>query len=244
LRLLPGPHAVRRPGEGAAIRLGREHLGQQRLLEIVAVGDVGALPELRDELGQAPRTDGKFALLHDLTNCLRIGDVTVFERDGTPSVIEVKTDPSRRSPAQNRRITAAIEAVQNGGPLPGLDRRARLYDLDLPYQNHLNVLRDGANRAAIDGIFTAKLPGDRALLVTDIYGFTARGWTDEWADAAERKFTARLRSAGIGDDRRLHLSQTCLASSATTPSSTSRQNWHSATGCRSLKKRQHALAVI
>jgi hypothetical protein len=170
-----------------------------------------------DRVEQA-RADGKFALLHDLTNCLRIGDVTVFGGDGTPSVIEVKTDPSRRRPAQNRRIKAAIEAVQNGGPLPGLDRRARLYDLDLPYKNHLNVLRDRASRAATDGIFTAKVPGDRALLVTDIYGFTACGWTeDEWPNAVERKFRARLRSAGIGDDRRWHVSQASLDSVSRDP---------------------------
>jgi hypothetical protein len=183
-------------------------------------GPIAGKQGLRAELDRVEqaRADGQFALLHDLTNCLRIGDVTVFGGDGTPSVIEIKTDPSRRRPAQNRRIKAAIEAVKNGGPLPGLDRRARLYDLDLPYQNHLKVLRDGAARAAADGIFTAKLPGDRALLVTDIFGFSARGWTeDDWPKAVERKFRARLRSAGIGDDRRWHVSQISLDSVSRDP---------------------------
>jgi len=45
--------ALRGPGESAAICLGREHLAQQRLLEIVAVGDIRAPPKLRDEVGQA-----------------------------------------------------------------------------------------------------------------------------------------------------------------------------------------------
>ena len=50
--------------------------------------------------------DGQFALMHDLTNCLRIGDITVFTDDG-PRIIEVKTDPRRRNAAQERRIEAA-----------------------------------------------------------------------------------------------------------------------------------------
>jgi len=57
------------------------------------------------------------------------------------------------------------------------------------------VLRLGTERAARDGLFTAKLPGDRALLVTAIYGYTTRGWTgDEWPDAIGRRFTAALRT--------------------------------------------------
>lgn len=123
---------------------------------------------------QAYRQDGQFALLHDLTNCLRIGDVTIFANDGTFKTIEVKTNPSRSSPAQNRRIKAATAAIADNAPLPGKDRRARLYDINLPYKTHIDVLRLGTERAAHDGLFTAKLPGDRALLITDLYGYSAR----------------------------------------------------------------------
>ncbi len=93
-------------------------------------------------------------------------------------------DQSRRtSPAQNRKVKAAAAAVDHNAPLPGDDRRARMYDPDLPYHVRLDVLRLGTERAARDGIFTAKLPGARALLVTDIYGYAADGWTgDEWPD--------------------------------------------------------------
>lgn len=151
----------------------------------------------------------------DLTNCLRIGDATIFENDGTFKTIEVKTNPSRTSPAQNRRVKAAAAAVGHSysAPLPGKDRRARLYDIDLPYQTRFDVLRLGTDRAARDGIFTAKLPGDRALFVTDLYGYAAGGWTDdEWPDAAGRKFTAAMRRAGIGDDRQWHVTATSLDS--------------------------------
>lgn len=179
-------------------------------------GKAGRAAELA-HLDQA-YSDGKFALLHDLTNCLRIGDVTIFENDGTFQTIEVKTNPSRTSPAQNRRVRAAAAAVGGNSPLPGRDRRARLYDIDLPYKTHLDVLRVGTERAARDGIFTAKLPGDRALLITDLYGYTARGWTeDEWPHAVGRRFTAALRRAGINDDRQWHVMATSLDSVSRDP---------------------------
>jgi hypothetical protein len=164
-------------------------------------------------------SDGKFAILHDLTNCLRIGDVTIFENNGTSQTIEVKTNPSRTRPAQTGRVKAAAAAVGGGNSaLPGKDRNARLYDIDLPYKTHLDVLRLGTERAARDGIFTAKLPGDRALLVTDLFGCTADGWTDdEWPDAVGRKFTAALRRAGIGDDRQWHVMATSLDSVSRDP---------------------------
>jgi hypothetical protein len=49
------------------------------------------------------RAEGKFALLHDLTNCLRIGDITVFSADGTTwNTIEVKSNPNRTASKQRR----------------------------------------------------------------------------------------------------------------------------------------------
>lgn len=156
----------------------------------------------REQVARAWREDGRFALLHDLTNCLRIGDVTVFGNDGSHKIVEVKSDPERRSSAQLRRIRTAEAALQGAGPLPGEDRRARLFDLDVPFRTHLDLLRTGTERAAVEGLFVARVPGDRALFVTDIYGYTAQGWTDdEWGDRVSRKFTAALRRAGIAEDR-------------------------------------------
>lgn len=158
-------------------------------------GKMGRAAELA-QMERAYREDGKFALLHDLTNCLRIDDVTVFGNDGTFTSIEVKTNPGRTRSAQHRRAKAAAAAVSRNGPLPGPDPNARLYDIDVPYASHLDVLRRGTQQATRDGIFTAKLPGNRALLVSDIYGYTAGGWAgDEWPEAVNRRFTAALRRA-------------------------------------------------
>lgn len=178
---------------------------------------IGRAAELA-RVEQAYSEDGKFAILHDLTNCLRIGDVTIFDNDGAFKTIEIKTNPCHTNPAQKRQVKAAAAAVVDNAPLPGKDARARLYDIDLPYETHLDALRLGTERAARDGIFTAKLPGDRALLVTDIYGYTAGGWTDnEWPDAVGRKFISALRRAGIGDGRQWHVTATSLDSVSRDP---------------------------
>jgi hypothetical protein len=77
--------------------------------------------------------------MHDLTNCLRIGDITVFTDEG-PVQIEVKTNAKRHNSVQNRRIKAVRRALSRAGPLPGDDRGEWLYNLDLPYRTHLDLL--------------------------------------------------------------------------------------------------------
>jgi hypothetical protein len=160
------------------------------------------LAKEQETVEKAWREDGRFALMHDLTNALRIGDITVFTDSG-PKIIEVKTDPKRRNATQQRRIEAAELALQGAGPLPGPDIMERLYDLDVPLQTHLAVLADGLERAAREGIFAAKLPGARALTVTDIFGCNAQGWTEEeYQDRLQRKHDGTLRRARIGPQGR------------------------------------------
>jgi hypothetical protein len=96
------------------------------------------------------KEDDQFALMHDLTNCLRIGDISVFTDEG-PEQIEVKTNAKRHNSVQNRRIRAARNALGRAGPLPGDDRGEWLYDLDLPYRTYLDLLRTGTERAAREG---------------------------------------------------------------------------------------------
>ena len=139
-----------------------------------------------------------------LSQVLGVGDITVFTDEG-PEQIEVKTNAKRRNSVQNRRIKATRRALDRAGPLPGDDRGEWLYDLDLPYRTHLDLLAIGTERAAREGIFAAKVRGDRALLVTDFYGCQAQGWTeDQFNDQLERKFSGALRRAGLGP-RQVHI---------------------------------------
>ena len=180
-------------------------------------GKEGLKAEL-DRVEQAYREDGQFALLHDLTNCLRIGDVTVLGQDGTFQTVEIKTDTARRSPAQNRRIKAARDAVRNRGPLPGNDPMARLHDLDIPFRTHLDLLKTGTERAARDGIFTVKVPGARALVVTDAYGCNAQGWNgSDFPERLGRRSSALGRRAGIAADPEQNITATSLDSVSRDP---------------------------
>jgi len=90
------------------------------------------------------RADRKFAIMHDLTNCLRIGDVTIFGNDRTATTIEVKTNPLRSRTVQNKRIATAASAVLRGSPLPGQDPKTLLYDLDVPF------LPQGSDNSAME----------------------------------------------------------------------------------------------
>jgi hypothetical protein len=181
----------------------------------VMAGKAGLAAE-RERVTQAYR-DGQFAILHDLTNCLRIGDVTVFG-DGPPETIEIKTDEQRSIPAQRRRIRAVQEALRDLGPLPGDNRGERLFDLEVSFRTHLPLLATATERAARDGIFTAKVPGNRALIVADMYGTAAQGWTQaDFSERLQRQHRAVLRRAGIGGQPECSVSATSFDSVSRDP---------------------------
>ena len=77
-------------------------------------GKLGLAAE-RARVEQVLREDGQFALMHDLTNCLRIGDITVFTHEG-PVQIEVKTNAKCHNSVQNRRIKAVRGALGRACP--------------------------------------------------------------------------------------------------------------------------------
>jgi hypothetical protein len=64
------------------------------------------------------RDRGHFALLHDLTNCLRIGDLTEFTGDNARWIHEIrKKRPANKE--QVARAQAAVNAIMAGADLPG-----------------------------------------------------------------------------------------------------------------------------
>ena len=80
----------------------------------------------------------------------------------------------------------------------------------MPFRTHLDLLALGTERAAREGIFAARVRGDRALLVTDLYGCSAQGWSEEeFAEQLESKFRAARRRAGLGPRQ---LSDVCATS--------------------------------
>ncbi|MEZ0107897.1 hypothetical protein ABH920_001889 [Catenulispora sp. EB89] len=183
----------------------------------IMAGKEGLRAEL--ERVEAAWESGSFAILHDLTNCLRIGDVTVFGPDGPPVTEEIKLNPKRQGPAQLRRIHEAREALWNGAPLPGNDPREKLYDLALPFKTHLDLLREATERAAVEGIATVVVPGNRALAVVDHMGCRNAGIADDEGFSAlyDERYDPVLREAGIAARRELNINANSIDGVARDP---------------------------
>lgn len=142
-----------------------------------------------------------FALLHDLTNCLRIGDVSEFTHDGRTLLREIKRS-GRRDSKQLARMAAAVAAVNEGAPLPGTEER--LVDVDIPYATHLSHLRDAVALARERGAVGMKVPGARALTAVHLPAMAVRDdRSDEgWITVMQEARRKALRRANI--DRAQH----------------------------------------
>ena len=118
-------HQLRSVGDGLAWRAsGYDRRYVIALSSNAATGTMAGNSGLPRELGAAAgmRAAGSFGLLHDLTNCLRIGDITEFRPDGSKLLYEIKSSPGAKTGPQRRRMEAAVEAVMTGGELPGRPR--------------------------------------------------------------------------------------------------------------------------
>ena len=141
-----------------------------------------------------------FALHHDLTNCLRIGDLTEVESPGRYLLHEVKTNPNNRSSTQHERMRVAVRSIVSGGPLPSSGRR--VIELNQTYRTDLQKLIDLVALARQHGVKAAKLEHGRALVVTsftDLERVTVGNVDDGRArfDSARR---SALRRTGIDTD--------------------------------------------
>lgn len=175
------------------------------------------------ELGRVKdlwRDKKHFALLHDLTNSLRIADVSEFTGDGI-LLHEVKKN-SRIEPKQMKRIEAAINAVMHGGPMPGAGTNARLVELEQPYVADLQQLDDAIQLARKHGSRGMRLNQGRALIATAPYEAALRWGHDyergtDWLSSIKRRAIER---AGIHNARH-HISgvsaDTASRSAAMTP---------------------------
>lgn len=116
------------------------------------------------ELGAATelRKSGSFPLLHDLTNCLRIGDITEFKPDGSKLLYEIKSSPTAKAGPQRRRMKAAVEAVMTGGELPGRPGQ-RIVSPTQRCRTHIRTFVTGIDDAVRRGIAGTAISDTRAL---------------------------------------------------------------------------------
>lgn len=135
--------------------------------------ELGMIQEIWDERK-------RFALLHDITNCLRIGDFSEIIDQDNILVGEVKKGRNRNS-VQRARLRAAIDAVSKEGELPG-GEDARIVWLNTPHRAHLQALTDACQLAEERGVVGSVVPrGHRSLVCGAVSKIGARNTTPEGA---------------------------------------------------------------
>lgn len=159
----------------------------------------------RDFVLNSWRELGRFVLLHDLTTCLRIGDATSFTEIGDEYeayLCEVKSGHGRTRAEQVRRHEMAEEAVRAGGPLPG-PRPGHIVRLDIPYRTHLDLLRVAFGLAQERAIQGMKVPGGRALVVSEIVRGYQRWPEQEFIDRTAIEHLQAVKRARVLDSAHL-----------------------------------------
>ena len=126
--------------------------------------DKGGLDHELGAVVEAWERDGNFALLHDLTNSVRIGDLTVFE-SSQPTIVEVKaSEPSgSRHREQVRRAQRAVAVINEGATLPGAAEDVELLVSDQQFKTRLDRLRSQLERARVDGISSQSIGHQQAI---------------------------------------------------------------------------------
>ena len=122
--------------------------------------ELGAIQELW-------KTKQHFVLHHDLTNCLRIADLTEFTADGKRLFHEIKAKPHTEK-KQLERAQAVVDAINSGGVLPSSTGDSRLVELDVPYVTNLKPLNDLLQLAKRNGSHGMKLPQGRAIVASSL----------------------------------------------------------------------------
>lgn len=153
--------------------------------------ELGAIQELW-------KTKGHFALHHDLTNCLRIADLTEFTADGQRLLHEIKAKAHVKK-NQLEQARAVVDALNNGGRLPGSTGDHRLIQLQEPYVTNLKALNDLLQLAKANGHHGIQLPQGRAVMASSLFAMAVR-WRDNPEEGAHFRDSTRhqaLKSAGI-----------------------------------------------
>lgn len=155
----------------------------------------------RDAVRAKWKEHGRFALLHDLTSCLRIADLTEFFADGHKKIVEIKTTATKNA-AQSRRMQAAANAVNHGAPLPLTAEQ--LIESTRPYETHLSQFADVIDLASQRGTRGMKVPGGRALIGMDVEAVLKLERFDDpanWAPIFAQERASTLKRAKIERDR-------------------------------------------
>jgi hypothetical protein len=158
------------------------------------------------ELGavdEAWKNDRQFALLHDVTNCLRIGDITYFTGDG-PRIAEVKARPPSGSRArqQLRRAQEAVD-VANGAALLG--GTVRVLDTPRPLVTLLAQVGPALAAAVEQGMVAERIADRQAVHVFTVAAAAGDITTAEIESRIQQLTSDAFALAGLDRPGQHHL---------------------------------------
>jgi len=152
------------------------------------------------EVKHAWENEHAFALLHDATNCMRIGDVTKF-MPGRADLVEIKKDPKKLGREQVERMERVVATINEGAPMLVDGQQVELLGTSQQFRTHLPDLRRGLDAARREGHISIRLGTGWVVSITALT--IDRPMTEEEALAQiERQKTARDRAfskAGLPD---------------------------------------------
>jgi len=155
------------------------------------VGKAGLQRELAEVEGLW-RNERTFALLHDLTNCIRMADLTKFTEAG-PQLVEVKINPTGARSSQRRRIQRALEVINSGAPFRNAHgEQSELVVSSQQFKTRLRELGDGIALAERDGVSSIRL--GRQWVVTTLSASSRRLREDTSSTITTRAKALRVRA--------------------------------------------------
>ena len=157
--------------------------------------DKKGLDREREIITRAWRDDGEFVLHHDSTSALRVGDISIFQKDGGVLVQEIKTNDRYRDKAQDQKILDTVNALIKGGPLS--TDGYTLVPSNVAYQANMKSLRDILVLASERGLQGAKLPGGRAMVAINLASAPDTFTAEEFNARIDTEIQRQRRRAGI-----------------------------------------------
>jgi hypothetical protein len=125
-------------------------LANKEPIEVIRA-DKGTFANL-DEFAEVYSEHGSVAIYNDITNYLRIGDVTQFKDDGSIEIIEVKAGKQRggRISRQKERMEELVEFVNTGNTIYD-GKKLRIINSNVQQKTYMSQMTDAIKRAKTRG---------------------------------------------------------------------------------------------
>ncbi len=119
-----------------------------------------------------------FAIYNDITNFLRIGDITQISEDGNIEFVEVKTKKQRgsRITRQKKRMEEVVQFF-NTGHIEYEGKALKILDSKIKQKNYLKLLKNSIKKAKYKG-FSTLLIGE--YLILEIVDYSLVKSTDDF----------------------------------------------------------------